>query len=367
MNRYVLISFCLLVSMVINAQDCNGFNSLCNKRYDEVVYLTTHNAFNYGPDFNAPNQNFPVAQQLSDGVRALMLDIYEQNGEVVMYHGVSFLGQQPLDTALMQIKSFLDTHPSEIVTIIFESYASVTLVEAVFQSTQLMPYLHTQAQGQAWPTLQNMIDSGKRLVVMTDDNDNLSPTWYHYVWNYAVETHFSNHSYADFDCSFNRGVASNSLFILNHFVTDPNFGLGIADSAVIVNEYNKLYSRAQSCQTVTGKLPNFLTVDFYDLGYCQAVTCALNGENCSTVPTELSVEDEIPRVFPNPASNNLSITAQSGIGKAILYNSLGQKVEEYSVASNTVISIDKLSDGMYLLILSEEKGHIYQQKIIIQH
>ena len=38
----------------------------------------------------------------------------------------------------------------------------------------------------------------------------------------------------DFTCDFNRGNASNDLFILNHFVTDATLGYGL---------YNEAYKR----------------------------------------------------------------------------------------------------------------------------
>ena len=40
-----------------------------------------------------------------------------------------------------------------------------------------------------------MINAGGRLVVLSDTDDaGLGQGWYHYVWDFAVETHFSNNS-----------------------------------------------------------------------------------------------------------------------------------------------------------------------------
>src|SRR5687767_15168907 len=55
---------------------CNGAAALCERRYDQVAYVTTHNAMSSQEDgFFGPNQFFGVARQLDDGVRGLMLDV----------------------------------------------------------------------------------------------------------------------------------------------------------------------------------------------------------------------------------------------------------------------------------------------------
>ena len=96
-----LISFTSLILYLfctINGfSQCNGSIDSCDKRYDEVAYLTTHNAFNSRQDsFIFPNHNTNIEAQLNSGVRALMIDVYEDNGISVVYHGYSFLGSKPL-------------------------------------------------------------------------------------------------------------------------------------------------------------------------------------------------------------------------------------------------------------------------------
>jgi len=41
--NFLPIFFFFLLGKNVNAQ-CNGYESLCDKTYDEVAYLTTHNA-----------------------------------------------------------------------------------------------------------------------------------------------------------------------------------------------------------------------------------------------------------------------------------------------------------------------------------
>ncbi len=95
-----LTTICICYSLKVTAQ-CNGSIELCNKRFNEVAFLTTHNAFNCQEHgFNLPNQTWGITKQLHDGVRGLMLDVYDVNGVLTVYHGYSILGSMPLSQIL---------------------------------------------------------------------------------------------------------------------------------------------------------------------------------------------------------------------------------------------------------------------------
>ena len=164
MHKYIF-SFLYFITFNFYAQ-CNGSNDLCNKRYNEVAYLTTHNAFNSKQDrYLFPNQKSNISEQLNNGVRALMIDVYDDDGSTVVYHAYKFLGSQPLSVYLNDIKYFLDNNPNEILTIILETYTSSNAIENEINKVGLLKYLHTQDVNSIWPKLQTMIDSNKRLVI----------------------------------------------------------------------------------------------------------------------------------------------------------------------------------------------------------
>jgi len=158
------------------------------------------------------------------------------------------------------------------VSIIFESYVAEADVEAAVIASGLAPYVHVQAGG-AWPTLREMVATDARLVVFTDDASAVLP-WHHYVWSHAWETHFSAETPEDFSCAKNRGSLANPLFILNHFLTAP---IGFPHLAEMVNHDPFFVERALQCQAESGALPNFVTVDFYDIGDVFHVVDVLNG------------------------------------------------------------------------------------------
>ena len=255
---------------------CNGTLELCDKRYNEVAYLTTHNAFNSKQDsFLFPNQKSNIAEQLNNGVRGLMIDVYDDNGSTVVYHAYKFLGSQPLSVYLNDIKYFLENNPNEIITIILESYTSSNAIEYEISKVGLLDYLHIQDVNSLWPTIQSMINSNKRLVIFSDKNDaSEKQSWYHYLWDFAVEN-----KYGEINCEFNRGSPENSLFIFNHFITSLT---GNKDNANKVNSFKYLMNHITNCKDLKNKFPNFITVDFYEIGESIDVVSKLNSTKLTT-------------------------------------------------------------------------------------
>ncbi len=243
---------------------CNGREDLCARRYDEVVYPTTHNAMSNADDgWENPNQQHGIARQLEDGVRALMLDTHEWDGEALLCHALCPLGSLPLVDGLAIIREFLDTHRGEVLTIIFEAYVTAEDTAAAFDDSGLARYVHAQAPGAPWPTLRELIDADRRLIVFTDDDGGGAYDWYMDVWAHAWETDYAAETTDDFSCDMNRGVAGNPLFIFNHFLTRT---FPVPEEAATTNADPFLIDRARACRDASGALPNFVTVDFYAEG-----------------------------------------------------------------------------------------------------
>ncbi|MFN8600749.1 MAG: PI-PLC domain-containing protein [Candidatus Binatia bacterium] len=261
-----------LPSRVVYA--CNGAPELCDRRYDQVAYATTHNAMSNEEDgFSLPNQKFSVKHQLADGIRGLMLDTYLDGGTPMLCHAFCTLGKRPLVDTLTDIRQFLESHPYEIVTIIFESYISANDTRLTFEAAGLTPYLDVQPVASPWPTLRQMIATDRRLVVFTD-NQGGTYDWYHNVWAYAFETHYSFATPANLSCTPNRGNPANDLFILNHFLTQT---FGSPTLAEQINHDPLFIDRANQCAAEDAHLPNFVTVDHYQIGDVFPVVDALNG------------------------------------------------------------------------------------------
>jgi hypothetical protein len=280
-----------VASSAPQANACNGSPLLCNRRYDQVAYATTHNCMSSTEDhFLLPNQHYNVTRQLNDGIRAFMPDLHYVNGRVYLAHGTALMGCRPLCDTLAEFKTFMDAHPREVITLIFESYVHAADVEQEFRQAGLLDYLHTQTKGQPWPTLAEMVSSGRRMVIFTD-HDAGRPAWYHNVWDFCWETPFAAKLPSDLDSRKGRGSQQNSLFILNHFLTNPVALPALAES---VNHNPFFLDRVQKCQRDTGRFPNFITVDFYDIGDVLEVVDTLNGVKQSSTVSQESASHKSP-------------------------------------------------------------------------
>lgn len=263
----------LCLPAVLDDGRCNGDAALCDRAYDQVAYATTHNAMtNADEGWILPNQQHGITRQLEDGIRGLMLDTHYDQGVAHLCHALCQLGKEPLDSGLWKLRRYLDLHPQEVVTIIFEAYVSEADTEAAFTAAGLLPILHEQPAAAPWPTLRQLIDAGTRLVVFTDERGVLP--WHHYVWDHASETPFSFETPEQLSCAPNRGNPGHPLFILNHFLTQVVGSPQLADQ---INHDPLFVDRALACQAARSRLPNFVTVDFYDIGDVFSVTAVLNG------------------------------------------------------------------------------------------
>ncbi len=260
------------------ARLCNGDAALCERRFDEVAFPCTHNAFAALDDgfiqLNA-NQNHGVVRQLEDGVRCMMLDVTDDAGETVLCHGPCTFGRLDHLELLLEVAAFLDAHPDEVLTFIYQDDVTADRIVADLEDSGLAARVYTHTAGDPWPTLAEMIDADTRLLV-TVESGGPPPAWYHHVWDLTWDTPYLFHSVEEFSCALNRGTLGNDLFLINHWISSVIDTPSEMD-AKLVNVFDVLYGRASQCQKEVGQLPNFLAVDFYDRGDLIAAVRALNG------------------------------------------------------------------------------------------
>ena len=141
----------------------------------------------------------------------------------------------------------------------------------------LLAYAHVQTPGEPWPTLGEMIDANRRLVVLTDDSHGtpraIRAPGTTTSGRASPSRRTSPTRASDFSCADNRGDPGNDLFILNHFLTR---NVGAPVFAEQVNPDPVLDRRALDCWVFQGRIPNFVTVDFYEIGSVLSVVDALN-------------------------------------------------------------------------------------------
>ena len=308
---------------------CDGHAALCAKRLDRVVLPATHNAMSAPlPGWYSSEQDRPIAGQLQDGVRGLLVDThyadrlangrlrtvivpgskaspdglsqdaidaaerlraragYSGEGKRGMYlcHTFCELGATSLSSVLDDIHTFLVANPGEVLVIINEDYVRpADFVGAIEKAHLGSMVLTPPAAGEPWPTLGQMVDSGRRLLVMAENRAGAAP-WYQLAYQRLTEeTPFSfrhtsllaDPAHLEASCRPNRGPKSAPLFLINHWIsTDP---VPLPSHAATVNAYEPLLARARACEKQRHHVPNLLAVNFYRQGNLFRVVDTLNG------------------------------------------------------------------------------------------
>jgi hypothetical protein len=310
---------------------CNGHAELCDRSLDDVALAATHNSMSVPlPGWYSSMQEAPIADQLHDGIRGLLIDThyadrlpngklrtyfgtraeehaaaaqdgvspeavdaalrlrdrlgFEGQGERGMYlcHTFCELGATALEPVLRDLHAFLVSHPDDVVVVINQDYVTpADFVKAVDDAG--LGELAYRGPVDRWPTLREMIDSDQRIVFLAENHAGAAP-WYHLAYErITMETPFGfsrpEQLIAPADlaasCRQNRGPAEAPIFLVNHWITtDP---VPLPSNAAKANAYDPLLARMRECRRVRRHFPNLVAVDFYREGDLFRVVDTLNG------------------------------------------------------------------------------------------
>ncbi|MBB3226306.1 chitinase [Luteibacter sp. Sphag1AF] len=261
---------------------------LLDRRFDQVAWLTTHNSFNVG---TGGNQDQSISRQLADGVRGLMIDIYDQDGRAVVRHTRVTRGEFLADLLNREVIPFLQLTPDAVVTIFLDDHVSAEVLNRELDnSLGLAPLVFDPDTWDTaeWPTLRDMIDRGQRLLIFSYELDHPTARRYNTpegavrvmastagtvenYWSLGL-TRFSH----DYSCVSRwkpglplttanvswQGKAWSRVFVMNHF-----HGISLLSDAHHDNRLNTLTERLNDyCYPAAGRKPNFVALDYYNLG-----------------------------------------------------------------------------------------------------
>ncbi|KXJ94462.1 PLC-like phosphodiesterase [Microdochium bolleyi] len=308
-------------------QSCNGAPELCGRTYDAVTHMGAHNsAFVRDASTNnsiAGNQYFPATRALDDGLRLLQAQVHPLGDGIELCHSsCALLDAGPLGKWLAGIKTWLEGHPNEVVTLLLVNGDGKKMDAAafgrVFEAAGLGKYgfvpTNTGAGGKdEWPTLRSMIATNTRLVIFITDI--AASDRYPYLlpqFDHVFETPWAVTSPTGFNCTLDRprtaswaasgpraAIAAGKLSLMNHFryntVGGGSAGLGTimfpaSEDVAATNSPETTAEDASSAGRGTlgahaercvgewaGGKPTFVLVDFYSEGPALATADRLNG------------------------------------------------------------------------------------------
>lgn len=247
---------------------CNGSPALCNRSLKDVAFPGTHNSMsNRDDNWSLPNHTHGIDAQLEYGIRAINMDLYMYEGEPYLCHTSCNAGRRKLSDALSSMKHFMERNPNEVIILWLEDAAGAENLKGTFENSGILEFAHIQTPGALWPTLGEMIDSGKRLVIMGGSS---GPEWYLRNEDFLWSSPWNFRRIKDFECGTSPGQ---ELYLLQHFILNP-YPMEIY--AKKANNKKTLMNRAVQCWQETGQRPNIIIVDFYDLGDLIQATSELN-------------------------------------------------------------------------------------------
>lgn len=273
-----------------NVALCNGYNSFCNRKYSNISMVGAHNSPFQVRNNVASNQMLDVTTQLNDGIRMLQFQVHKPNESsplLLCHTSCDLLNAGTLVDYLTTTRQWLDRNPYDVITVLignFDILSPQSFVGPVTDSG-LLKYAYTPPTVPmplaSWPTLGEMVLSGKRAVIMLDyEADQTAIPWLLDEFGQMWETPFSPTN-RDFPCivdrppNQNRNESIDRMYVANHNLNvDLSFGsfsllipaFTLLHETNAVAGYGSAGAQRSNCTSKWGRPPNFLLVDYYNIG-----------------------------------------------------------------------------------------------------
>ena len=261
--------------------DIIDYNEIYDRKYDQVCWLAAHNAFaslKYRWIYN--QQSITYDDMFNMGVRGFLIDVHWNNygsscngtksRELALMHSSNkFLnvvaqrqGPPPkFTTFLEKLKEWLYQYPNDIITVFLESYTGKDgkdEMKKLFKEYDIWDDLYIHEFGEEWPTIGDLIEDDTRLIIFTN---NYQEPFNHK--NQIVANHWDYSQYPDGNMIIGNNNSDNVIFQFNHF---HPVSLDAFRSYSKFNNYENIIRRANNSMNQTGKIPNFVCLDFVHKG-----------------------------------------------------------------------------------------------------
>ncbi|HYI35249.1 MAG TPA: hypothetical protein VEX39_01480 [Thermoleophilaceae bacterium] len=293
------------------AAGCNGMKELCGRRVNDVLFPGTHNAMSAAdvPGWALANQRRSVPRQLEDGIRLFLLDPhYGRKGgggrvltdfaaegrdrnkvareldppalaaarrlgpspsrgtpgprDVWLCHTLCELGATRFTDTLNDMKRFLAREPQNVLVLFLENYVTDEDLAEAFRRTGTQGYAQVLDRGEPLPTLGQMIGSGKRLLVFTENRVEGIP-WLNDGFEWVQDTPLKAERPDDLNCRPSRGDEDSPILMLNHWI--DRFPPPLSGNRKILRRAF-LTRQIGRCEAEREMPASFVAVDYYDQG-----------------------------------------------------------------------------------------------------
>lgn len=299
----------------VPASGCNGSKAYCDRPLNEMAFAGTHNSFSAAdsPGWYIANQRRTISRQLEDGIRLFLIDphwgVELDNGKVLtdfnteqrdrnkvakamppdvlaaaerlvghqlggttdegdpdvwLCHTVCELGATRMTDSLVDVRKFLEANRGEVVILFIEPYVKPKDLEERFKRAGLFRYLaDTLSRDEPLPTLGELVDSDKRVIVFTEKDADGTYPWYLDGFSFVQDTPLGATKVGQLSCARERGDADSPLLMLNHWA--DVFPPQLRANRPFLTE-KVLLKRAHECARDRGMPVNMIAVDHYDQG-----------------------------------------------------------------------------------------------------
>lgn len=338
---------------------CNGAVDLCNVPLNDAVFPGSHNSMSSAlyPGWLFAEQISTIKGQFDAGVRAFLIDTHygeqstvkmpgpdvplvvtdraaelaqppgKENDPLIearaqalaaratpaahaqraiyLCHNTCETGAVLFSTVLGDVKAFLQSHPDDVVMLIIQDATTPADTAGEIERAGLGDKAATLVKGQPLPTLRELINADKRLLVFAEQGGPGAPSWYMPAYeDWFQETDYAFPSLEGFNCKPNRGKPDNPLFLVNHWVRasppDPS-------KAAQANSRDALERRLLTCLKERGLVPNVLAVDFAEKGDLVAYTRDL-GDDLRQLSGALSAVSSLAGADTTASASTTSTT-----------------------------------------------------------
>ncbi|KAL4873087.1 hypothetical protein BDV12DRAFT_161299 [Aspergillus spectabilis] len=284
---------------------CNNSPSLCSKSYGDITHLGAHDSPFLRDESTgysvAGNQHYNTTVQLDAGVRLVSAQVHDSDSQWRLCHSsCDLLDAGRLRSWLSEIKDWLDANANEVVTVLLVNSDGATAsdLHIEFEAANITDYTYSPTSEGAptsWPTLQELIDDGTRLLTFVASlDDNAAAPYLMDEFTYIFENPYDYTSPSNYSCTPERpssvsgdisaAISANMLPLQNHFLYQtvlldyqaPNESYVGTTNAPSGGEGN-LGDAASTCETAWGRQAAFILVDFFDKGPAIETVDNLNG------------------------------------------------------------------------------------------